>query len=64
MQQLVESFSSLEIQAAGFDAAELYSFVFDDSADADVLAAAQAFYSDAEFALQLCSEFAATDVVS
>ena len=58
-QQLVQSFSSLDILAAGFDVAELYSIVFDDSAHADVLAAAQAFYSDVEFASQLCSEFAA-----
>jgi hypothetical protein len=60
-QQLLQSFSALEIQAAGFDVAELYSFVFDDSAPADVLAAAQAFYSDVEFASQLCSEFAAAE---
>jgi hypothetical protein len=60
-QQLLQSFSSLEIQAAGFDVAELYSFVLDDSAHADVLAAAQAFYSDVEFASQLCSEFAAAE---
>lgn len=41
--------------------AELYSIVSADSADADQLARGRAFYTDVEFASQLCSEFAAAE---
>ena len=54
---LAVAFSALELQYAGFNLAELYSFVLDDS----IVAAAKAYYSDVEFASQLCSEFAAAE---
>jgi hypothetical protein len=41
--------------------AQLYSIVSADSADADQLARGRAFYTDVEFASQLCSEFAAAE---
>jgi hypothetical protein len=41
--------------------AELYSIISADSVDADQLALGRAFYTDVEFASQLCSEFAAAE---
>jgi ribosomal protein L13E len=52
------AFSSSELQAAGFSLAEIVSIVAAD-ADPDMLAQAQLYYRDVEFASQLCSEFAA-----
>jgi hypothetical protein len=52
------AFSSSELQAAGFSLAELFSIVAAD-ADPAMLAQARLYYSDVEFASQLCREFAA-----
>jgi hypothetical protein len=54
------AFSISELQAAGFNVAELYTIVFVDSNPA-TLAQAQLYYRDVEFASQLCSEFAAAE---
>jgi hypothetical protein len=51
------AFSKSELQAAGFNVAELYTIVFVDSNPA-TLARAQLYYRDVEFASQLCSKFA------
>jgi serine/threonine protein kinase len=56
-QLLAAAFSAPELQHAGFNLAELYAFGLDDP----VVAAAKAYYSDVEFASQLCSEFAAVE---
>jgi hypothetical protein len=54
------AFSSSELQAAGFNLAEMFSIVAAD-ADPATLAQAQLYYRDVEFASQLCSEFAAAE---
>ena len=54
-------FSFIDLQDAGFDLADLYSIISVQIAAPQALARAKAYYSDVEFAMQLCCEFAAAE---
>ena len=57
-------FSEDEIKTAGFTMAELCLIVLASPSNPQVMAIAQAYYKDIEFASQLCSEFAAAEISS
>jgi len=54
-------FSKMDLQDAGFHLADLYSIISVQIAAPHALARAKAYYSDIEFAMQLCGEFAAAE---